>query len=124
MLWRDDIDADLAQRMFKLSDIDHASSEMSTEQEDLEFILKSSVPGLISDSHRVKGAIISDTNQLQDNSATGHRLLVEPNVFNMGLLLPPSLSFIQRLKEIVPPGYALARRRSILLLTLAAPTSS
>ena len=95
---------DRLKKMFKLSDIDHMAVEMSTEQEDLEFILKSSVPGLISDSRRTKGLVINESSQQQDSSATGHKLLVEPSVFNMGLLLPPSLSFIQGLKEIVPPG--------------------
>ena len=32
----------------------------------------------------------------------GHKLLVEPSVFNISSLLPPSLSFLQRLKDIVP----------------------
>ena len=91
------------QKMFKLTDIDHKSIEMSTEQDDLESILKSSVPGLVSDSHRMRTASAEESSQQPDNSATGHRLLVEPSVFNMGLLLPPSLSFIKKLKEIVPP---------------------
>jgi exocyst complex component 4 len=34
--------------------------------------------------------------------------LVEPSVFNMSLLLPPTLIFLQRLKNIVPPGSDLA----------------
>jgi exocyst complex component 4 len=33
-----------------------------------------------------------------------HKSLVEPSVFNMSLLLPPTLGFLQRLKIIVPPG--------------------
>jgi exocyst complex component 4 len=33
-----------------------------------------------------------------------HKSLVEPSVFNMSLLLPPTLAFLQRLKNIVPPG--------------------
>jgi hypothetical protein len=89
--------------MFKLSDIDHKSVEMSTEQEDLEAILKSSVPGLVSDSHQTHVSPTDESSPQQDHSATGHRLLIEPSVFNMGLLLPPSLSFIKTLKEIVPP---------------------
>lgn len=39
-----------------------------------------------------------------DGSATGHKLLVEPSVFNMGILLPPSLTFLERLKQVVPPS--------------------
>ncbi len=34
--------------------------------------------------------------------------LVEPSVFNMSLLLPPTLVFLQRLRGIVPPGSDLA----------------
>lgn len=37
-----------------------------------------------------------------DGPAVGHKLLIEPNVFNISILLPPSLSFLQRLKDIVP----------------------
>ncbi|KAF2653742.1 hypothetical protein K491DRAFT_717810 [Lophiostoma macrostomum CBS 122681] len=94
---------DKNKRMFKLTDMDTKSSELTTEREDLEFILKSSVPGLVSDSKRP-----DDSNDLQsanlDGSATGHKLLIEPSVFNMGILLPPSLDFLNRLKEVVPSG--------------------
>lgn len=44
----------------------------------------------------------------RDGLAAGHRLLVEPSVFNISLLLPPSLSFLQRLKDIVPPDTDIA----------------
>lgn len=37
-----------------------------------------------------------------------HTLLAESSVFNIALLLPPSLSFLQRLKEIVPPDSDIA----------------
>lgn len=86
--------------MFKLSDIDQ-NSEMKAEQDELDEILKSSVPGLVSKSRQKASA--NDTAQSrQGNSGTGHKILLQPSVFNMGLLLPPSLSFIQRLKDIVP----------------------
>lgn len=86
--------------MFKLSDIDQ-NSEMKAEQDELDEILKLSVPGLVSKS-RQKEAAADATQSKQGNSGTGHKLLLEPSVFNMRLLLPPSLSFIQRLKDIVP----------------------
>ncbi|KAI9818501.1 MAG: hypothetical protein M1827_000560 [Pycnora praestabilis] len=95
---------DKSKRMFKISDIDAKSAEMSTEQEDLDFILKSSVPGLVSESHRPADITGNENTQFHDGSATGHKLLIQPSVFNMGLLLAPSLSFLQRLKDIVPPG--------------------
>lgn len=87
--------------MFKLSDVDTKAPELSQEREHLELILKTSVPGLVSDSKRLDEVTTSTTANL-DGSATGHKLLVEPSVFNMGILLPPSLDFLNRLKEVVP----------------------
>ncbi|KAF2637697.1 hypothetical protein P280DRAFT_432580 [Massarina eburnea CBS 473.64] len=91
-------------RMFKLSDMDTKSSELTGEREKLESILRASVPGLISDSKRPEDEVSIHTNNTLDGSATGHKLLVEPSVFNMGILLPPSLDFLNRLKEVVPPN--------------------
>lgn len=90
-----------SQKMFKLSEIDKKSSEMKAEREDLEEILRSSVPGLVTKSSQ-KTTTGDKSQSRQGNSGTGHKLLIEPSVFNMGLLLPPSLSFIQRLKDLVP----------------------
>ena len=89
--------------MFKLTDMDLKAPELSQERDDLEFILKSSVPGLVSDSKRAENMTTNASTNL-DGSATGHKLLVAPSVFNMGILLPPSLDFLNRLKEVVPPG--------------------
>ena len=86
--------------MFKLSDTDH-TSEIQAEQNELDEILRSSVPGLVTKSSQ-KTTAIDTSESRQGNSGTGHKILIEPSVFNMSLLLPPSLSFIQRLKEIVP----------------------
>ena len=90
--------------MFKLDDMDFKSTELSTEREDLQNILKSSVPGLVLDSKQPEGLSANNNLSSLDGSATGHKLLVEPSVFNMGILLPPSLDFLNRLKEVVPPG--------------------
>ena len=38
----------------------------------------------------------------------GHKLLIKPSVFNICSLLPPSLTFLQRLKDIVPPDSDIA----------------
>ncbi|KAG9552344.1 hypothetical protein KCU86_g7278, partial [Aureobasidium melanogenum] len=94
---------DRNKRLFKLADTDSKSTELTIEKEDLDFILKSSVPGLAATgtTPAVKDA---ESEKNEDRSATGHKLLVEPSVFNMGILLPPSLSFLTRLKDIVPPS--------------------
>ncbi|GLI74884.1 exocyst subunit [Penicillium ochrochloron] len=91
---------DKNKKMFKLSDIEQ-SSEMKAEQDELDEILQLSVPGLVSKT-RQKTSVNDASPSRQGNSGTGHKILLEPSVFNMRLLLPPSLSFIQRLKDIVP----------------------
>lgn len=84
--------------MFKLSEAD-GSTEMKAEQDELDEILRSSVPGLVSKTRQKSAASDMPSSR---QAGTGHKILIEPSVFNMSLLLPPSLSFIQRLKEIVP----------------------
>ncbi|KAI4764801.1 hypothetical protein E4T52_07709 [Aureobasidium sp. EXF-3400] len=94
---------DRNKRLFKLADTDSKSTELTIEKEDLDFILKSSVPGLAA-TGTTSAAKDAENEKNEDRSATGHKLLVEPSVFNMGILLPPSLSFLTRLKDIVPPS--------------------
>lgn len=92
--------SDNRQKMFKLSDMG-GNTEMKAEQDELDEILQSSVPGLVSKT-RQKVSTNDAPRSTQGNWGTGHKILIEPSVFNMGLLLPPSLSFIQRLKDVVP----------------------
>ena len=92
--------------VFRLNSADYSSPQMKADQDDLEAILKSSVPGLVSES--LRPAATSEAQPSSDGAATGHKLLIEPSVFNMGRLLPPSLAFLQRVKEIVPAGSGIA----------------
>lgn len=94
----------VVQMIFKLSNTDvNSMSGLKEDHEDLQHILKASVPGLVSESLR-PAVSSSDNNNASDGAATGHKLLIEPSVFNIGLLLPPSLSFLNRIKGIVPSG--------------------
>jgi exocyst complex component 4 len=93
---------DKNKRMFRLTEMDGKSSAMKNEQDDLDDILKSSVPGLVSKSRGRSGINLDARHAGADGAAAGHKLVVEPSVFNVNLLLPPTLSFLQRLKDIVP----------------------
>ena len=74
------------------------------------------MPGLVSKSQRRSGLSHTSAGTIIDAPAKGHKLLVEPNVFNISSLLPPSLSFLQRLKDIVPhdSGIAMSTLTSFL----------
>ena len=110
------------EHLFKFAEVDNKSVDMTTEYDALEGIVQATVPGLTSSSR--KGAADSKRNRVavdegssrrsivgyasgQQNLGT-YKSLVEPSVFNMSLLLPPTLTFLQRLKTIVPPGSDLA----------------
>jgi len=93
---------DKSKRMFKLAEMDQRSIDIKTEEEALEDILKNSVPGLVTKTRNNIGNSLA-TDRGTDGTAAGHKLLIEPSVFNMTILLPPSLTFLQHLKDIVPP---------------------
>ncbi len=110
------------EHLFQFSDADSKSVQMTTEYQDLEGIIRAAVPGLMSgrkqggDGKKLPNRIESTiertgsrrgVSSIYDNRSGGIetlRSLVEPSVFNMSLLLPPTLGFLQRLKNIVPPG--------------------
>lgn len=88
--------------MFRLGQVDHKSADIAVDQKDLDQILQASVPGLVSKNRSQAGVARSTSVAANDSPAVGHKLLVDPNVFNIGSLLPPSLAFLQRLRDIVP----------------------
>ncbi|TGJ82262.1 hypothetical protein E0Z10_g6501 [Xylaria hypoxylon] len=107
--------------LFKFSEADQKSVEMTAEYEALDSIIQTAVPGLTSNTRKSQalGKKTSLVGKESRKSALGggldsrntsgsYKSLVEPSVFNMSLLLPPTLIFIQRLKAIVPPGSDLA----------------
>ena len=115
------------EHLFKFSEADAKSAEMTTEYEALDGIIQAAVPGLTSNSRKLggdnkkasllgarAGAAESSRKSLGPGYDSGrqngdiYKSLVEPSVFNMSLLLPPTLVFLQRLKGIVPPGSDLA----------------
>lgn len=110
--------------LFQFSDTDAKSVGMKIEYQDLEGIIKAAVPGLMSGSHRgadgkrqqryLTDSSLGRAGSRRINSTAAYdsklggsatqKSLVEPSVFNMSLLLPPTIAFLQRLKNIVPPS--------------------
>lgn len=109
------------EKLFQFSDADPKSIQMTAEYQDLEGIIRSAVPGLMSgrkqgaDGKKIPNRAESTIDRSSRRALTttmfdsragigSPKSLVEPSVFNMSLLLPPTLSFLNRLKNIVPPG--------------------
>ena len=88
--------------------MDRKTTNLASEQDELDKILQASVPGLVSKQHDQPDLAKTQRVVNFESTSAGHKLLVEASVFNIGILLPPSLSFLQRLKEIVPPDSDIA----------------
>ncbi|KAK5993468.1 putative exocyst complex component sec8 [Cladobotryum mycophilum] len=110
----------MREHLFKFSEADNKSVAVTTEFDALEGIIQATVPGLTTGSRKQekKNRSTMDNNTSRrsglgygshrQTSTGSYRSLVEPSVFNMSLLLPPTLLFLQRLRNIVPPGSDLA----------------
>ncbi|KAI0840292.1 Sec8 exocyst complex component-specific domain-containing protein [Hypoxylon sp. FL0890] len=108
------------EHLFKFSEADPKSVEMTSEYEALDSIIRAAVPGLTSTSRKPQASDKKSSAGRESrksaysggfdsrNTPGSYKSLVEPSVFNMSLLLPPTLVFLQRLKAIVPPGSDLA----------------
>ncbi|KAM3429369.1 hypothetical protein NHJ13734_008194 [Beauveria thailandica] len=111
------------EHLFKFAEIDAKSIDISTEYDALEGIVQATVPGLTGNDRKHGVDKRRDRLGLDEAGARRHTFggysseskllgthkpLVEPSVFNMSLLLPPTLLFLQRLRTIVPPGSDLA----------------
>lgn len=106
--------------LFRFSEADSKSVEMVTELEELDKTIEQAVPGLTAGQVKGKGGDKKGGNKVSESRKStafsygnkeqneSYKSLVEPNVFNMSLLLPPTLVFLGRLKNIVPPGSDLA----------------
>lgn len=96
---------DKTKKLFKLSLTDTNSSTLASEKEDLDFIFKASVPGLVSSAANTTTFMTDSTDRHAERTGnTIHKILVEPSVFNMNSLLPMSFAFLTRLKDLVPPS--------------------
>lgn len=108
------------EHLFKFNEADSKSAELVTELESLDKTIEQAVPGLRAGEVKGRAGDKKSANRASEarkSTAFGnggrdqnasYKSLVEPNVFNMSLLLPPTLVFLGRLKNIVPPGSDLA----------------
>ena len=90
---------------FKMDLVDTQAADLKPSREELVTTWQKFVPGLVSLSQQDADLASATTFGAAriDTSAAGHKLLVRPSVFNISCLLPQSVTFLNRLKEVVPP---------------------
>ena len=88
--------------MFKL-DYDQQAHKRADEEE-MYKLLEGSVPGLVLQRERNKpdSSSMSTSRGMMDSAATGHKLLIAPDAFNIVYLLSPTISFLDKVKELIP----------------------
>lgn len=84
-------------------DYDQQSSRKYDEEEVYK-LLEASVPGLVLQRERTKADMssIGTLRGIMDSAVTGHKLLLDPDPFNIVYLLPPTISFLDRVKDLIP----------------------
>ena len=100
--------------MFRFGDADSklATRTIKPQEDELNRVLKDTVPGLVSGS---------TTDPTQQNtlalaiderfaSAAQHRLIVSPDAFHVPVVFHPTLIFLERTTEVLPSGIGLAEK--------------
>ncbi|GAA5941737.1 exocyst subunit SEC8 [Sporobolomyces koalae] len=105
---------DATKQIFKFSESDLAKSSkaLKTYEDSLNQALKAAVPGLITDGvpsvTTTSALIVASTDFSNGSRGSGlngtHKALVPADAFNVSVLFGPTLSFLERVKEIMPGG--------------------
>lgn len=92
--------------LFKFSNLD--VSEIKSSYDQLQATFEKSVPGLVASSRASKQTSSSNDGAfdpyLPADVVVAHKLLVPPNVFNISVMLEPTVQFIQKASIIFPPN--------------------
>ena len=106
--------------VFRFADTDMRSTAkmLRNHEDELTRVLKDTVPGLVQGSaesavQATLSAVGSDDRLL--GTGQHHRLLVHPDAFHVSVLFQPTLSFMDRIAEVLPEGKESVRASSAVL---------
>ncbi|KAI0801047.1 Sec8 exocyst complex component-specific domain-containing protein [Fomes fomentarius] len=110
---------DKGKPIFRFADTDTkiATKTLRQHEEELTRVLKDTVPGLVQGLENAVQATLAAVGTDDRLMGTGqhHRLLVHPNAFHVGVLFQPTLTFLDRISDILPSGLEAARASSAVL---------
>jgi exocyst complex component 4 len=95
-----------------------ARRTLRSHEDDLTRVLKDTVPGLVQGSaENASQVTLSSVGSEGRLSGMGqrHRLLVRPDPFHVSIFFQPTLAFLNRVSEVLPPGIESARSSSAVL---------
>lgn len=92
---------DKKRSIFKYSGVDYDKDDLQAEFKTLRSTLTHTVPGLVSNAYS-KSEDQVPTPFAPTDLSTSHQLLVTPNVFNIRVMLDPTVMFLQKAKAVFP----------------------
>jgi exocyst complex component 4 len=106
--------------VFRFADTDPrlAAKSLREHEDELNRVLKNTVPGLVQGSSEtaVQASLATvGADQRLLGTDQHHRLLVRPDAFHISVLFQPMLAFIDRVTDILPSGLKAARASSAVL---------
>lgn len=108
------------QPVFRFADTDMKLTNkiLRQHEDELTRVLKDTMPGLVQGvSENTVQATLSGVGT--DDRLTGvgqhHRLIIKPDAFHVSILFQPTLSFLDRVAEVLPSGIESARSSSAVL---------
>ncbi|KAF8578412.1 Sec8 exocyst complex component-specific domain-containing protein [Ramaria rubella] len=113
------IGRDKTKPVFRFYDSDPKLSVKSLKrhEDELARVLKETVPGLVqgSSDQTAQSTLAQIGTDDRFVEAGHHRVLIKPNAFHVSVLFQPTLAFLDRVTEILPPGMDAARASSVSL---------
>jgi len=106
--------------VFRFADGDSKSTSkaLRAHEEELNRVLKDTVPGLVPGSAEASvqatlSAVGTDDHLI--NPGQHHRLLIKPDAFHVSVLFQPTLAFLQRIADTLPSGMDSTRASSAVM---------
>jgi exocyst complex component 4 len=108
------------QHIFRLADTDMklAAKTLKQHEDELTRVLRDTMPGLVlaPSEQSVQNSLSSvGTDDRTLGIGQRHRSLIKPDAFHVSVLFQPTLAFLDRMVEILPPGVDAARSSSAVL---------
>jgi exocyst complex component 4 len=110
----------LIQHVFRFIDTDMklATKTLKPHEDELTRVLRDTMPGLVqgSSEQSVQATLSSvGTDERILGNGQHHRSLIKPDAFHVSVLFQPTLAFLDRVADILPPGMDATRSSSAVL---------
>lgn len=87
---------------FRIEWLDAKNTDTKDQRDDIKAIWQRQVPGLPSLTSTGQSPQTDFETTHDTEHSSGHKTLVAPSVFNISCLLPPSVTFLKRFREVTP----------------------